>query len=223
MNLFATSRRARECASLPTKHQFKMCLEAVQLAYAAHHVLSPAALAAAPCAKSGARGYRLTHRNHPCALWARASPANYAWCVDLARALLAEFYRRRVAALELAGKPTAGADESAIEPHVAWLEAHAPEFAPDAPHELTPFAVVITGERDERACEHAACRYRRYLACDKPAHVVAFPADERVAKRPAWWLEATPTRCWGDGATGPWPSTDARDSLPAPKRARLEF
>lgn len=61
----------------------KMLLESIQLLSTAMHL-------------SGESGpYRLTHQNHPCAVWVRESKANYDWLVRHAEELLAEFYRRR--------------------------------------------------------------------------------------------------------------------------------
>lgn len=38
--------------------------------------------------------YQATHRNHPCAVWARESRDNYQWLVELTWALCDEYYHR---------------------------------------------------------------------------------------------------------------------------------
>jgi hypothetical protein len=77
MNLFATS----ECPVQSAKDlcivlQNKMFQEAVQLLSTAHFELDGVQ-----------RGTKPTHRNHPCAIFARESKANYQWVLEHAKAL----------------------------------------------------------------------------------------------------------------------------------------
>lgn len=68
MNIFVLDLNPMRAAQAHCdKHVVKMCLEYAQ-------ILSTV---------SG-RGYRPTHKNHPCVKWAAASPANYAWLYNLA-------------------------------------------------------------------------------------------------------------------------------------------
>jgi hypothetical protein len=53
------------------KHVVKMVLETAQLLCSVHHILG----SNLPEDKL----YRLTHKNHPCAIWARSSRYNYDW------------------------------------------------------------------------------------------------------------------------------------------------
>jgi hypothetical protein len=100
------------------KHVVKMLLESTQLLWTAWHILNEGATPPddAPTTKAGARGYRLTHKNHPCAIWARARRANYLWLCALAAALADEYHYRYPAA----------AGPHACEAHVAWLTANPP-------------------------------------------------------------------------------------------------
>lgn len=64
------------------RHVVKMILETAQLLSTAHHVWG---------LRSAAKVYRPTHVNHPCALWARQTPLNYAWAYSLLKALCTEY------------------------------------------------------------------------------------------------------------------------------------
>lgn len=67
------------------KHVVKMPLETAQLLCTAHHIsgTNPEQIP-----------YRMTHRNHPCALWTRESLQNYRWLVDLGLAICGEYTHR---------------------------------------------------------------------------------------------------------------------------------
>lgn len=66
------------------KHVVKMIVEYAQLMSSAHHELGSA--------RPGF--YKKTHVNHPCAVWARQSCANYNWLHALASALCSEYTHR---------------------------------------------------------------------------------------------------------------------------------
>lgn len=70
--------------SLCDRHVVKMILETAQLLCTAHHVTHG----------SDDIPYRKTHVNHPSAVWARASVANYLWLVEHGLAMCAEYTRR---------------------------------------------------------------------------------------------------------------------------------
>lgn len=94
MNIFFLSRKTRQCARWHCdKHVVKMILESAQLLYTAHHENGGTHMiqdSAPVCASTGNRGYRSTHKNHPSALWARASLAHYYWLIALAKDLVNE-------------------------------------------------------------------------------------------------------------------------------------
>lgn len=83
MNIFVLDYDLVRCAKYHCdKHVVKMILESAQL-------LSSA------CRSSGIdAGYKLTHANHPCAKWARASEDNFLWLADLAHFLNEEYKLR---------------------------------------------------------------------------------------------------------------------------------
>jgi hypothetical protein len=83
MNVFFVDRNPSIAGrSLCDVHTVKMIVESAQL-------LSTARLSVGQEAP-----YKATHRNHPCAIWARAHTQNYEWLVEHLRALCAEYTRR---------------------------------------------------------------------------------------------------------------------------------
>lgn len=86
MNIFFLDYDVDACARAHTdKHVVKMILEYGQLLSSVHHELK---LETAPLV------YKLTHRNHPCAVWARSSTGNYWWLFDLFCAVHREYHYR---------------------------------------------------------------------------------------------------------------------------------
>lgn len=87
MNIFYLDPDPVRCAAYHgDKHVVKMILETAQLLCTAHHL--------APNGAPSDRLYRLTHQNHPCAIWVRASKAHYKWAYQLFIALCHEYTRR---------------------------------------------------------------------------------------------------------------------------------
>lgn len=78
MNIFVLDNCPRRAAQMQCdKHVVKMALESAQLLCCAHsQELVP---------------YKHTHRNHPCAIWTRASQADYYWLYKHALALCEEY------------------------------------------------------------------------------------------------------------------------------------
>lgn len=83
MNIFYLDSDLKKCAEYHCdKHVVKMILEYAQLMSSA-------------CRMSGLDiGYKLTHKNHPCAIWTRASEANYLWLAELAHYVNEEYKYR---------------------------------------------------------------------------------------------------------------------------------
>lgn len=81
MNIFYLDRDVKKCAQAHCdKHVNKMILEGAQLLASAHHLTNPDA-ASIP------NMYKLTHKNHPDAIWVRASMYHYVYLMDLMEAL----------------------------------------------------------------------------------------------------------------------------------------
>ena len=93
MNIFFLDWDPEVCAQYHVdKHVVKMILESCQLLYTCHWTMT---MQTAPppyisCAPNG-KGYKPTHRNHPCNVWLRESLDNYLWLLRLAHALVDEY------------------------------------------------------------------------------------------------------------------------------------
>lgn len=83
MNIFVLDTDVNKCAKDHCdKHCVKMILESVQILCGVHWVTGVQA------------PYKLTHKNHPCSIWARESYSNYVWLTDLTLALCNEYEKR---------------------------------------------------------------------------------------------------------------------------------
>lgn len=81
MNIFYLDRNIEKCAQAHCdKHVNKMILEGAQLLASAHHLTNPEAATIPDM-------YRLTHKNHPDAIWVRSSINHYLYLMDLMEAL----------------------------------------------------------------------------------------------------------------------------------------
>lgn len=79
MNIFVINKSPYEIAKhMPNIHLNKMLTETRQLL----ELADPA------CVKKG-------HKNHPCAVWVRASHANYNWLLEMGLSIYAEWVKRR--------------------------------------------------------------------------------------------------------------------------------
>jgi len=83
MNIFILDEDFEECAKYHCdKHVVKMILEHAQL------------LSSAVRLSGIDEGYKLTHQNHPCAIWVRESLSNYFWLMQLTAELHKEWQYR---------------------------------------------------------------------------------------------------------------------------------
>lgn len=86
MNIFYLSTDPKKAAEyMYNKHVVKMILESAQLLCTAH-IISDGEKANVP--------YKVTHKNHPSAVWARESISNYQWLYNHMVALGEEYTRR---------------------------------------------------------------------------------------------------------------------------------
>ena len=90
MNIFYLDRDPVLAAQMQCdKHVVKMILESAQLLCTAHRVLD------GDGAGADAIGlYKIAHKNHPSAIWARDRQANYNWLSMHMKALMAEYTYR---------------------------------------------------------------------------------------------------------------------------------
>ena len=83
MNIFYVHESAsRSAAMLHDKHVVKMCLETAQLLCTAHWALG------------GIAPYKMTHKNHPSAVWVRSGRKQYSWAYQHFAALCKEYTHR---------------------------------------------------------------------------------------------------------------------------------
>lgn len=83
MNIFYLDSNPTLCAKYHNdKHVVKMILETAQLLCGVHWVIGSEA------------PYKLSHKNHPCAIWVRESLSNYLYLCDLGLELCKEYTYR---------------------------------------------------------------------------------------------------------------------------------
>jgi len=86
MNIFFLAWDTKKCAEYHCdKHVVKMILETAQLLCGAHHVTHQV---------THQVPYKLSHKNHPCAIWVRESLSNYLYLCDLGLELCKEYTYR---------------------------------------------------------------------------------------------------------------------------------
>ena len=86
MNIFVLDRDVRKCAEYHNdKHVVKMILESAQLLCGVHHMVEE---------NTDEVPYRLSHKNHPCSIWARGNISNYLWLCELGLELCKEYSYR---------------------------------------------------------------------------------------------------------------------------------
>jgi len=85
MNIFVLDKDPKKCAKYHNdKHVVKMILETAQLLCGVHHMVE----------SKLDIPYKLSHKNHPCSIWARECIENYIWLCDLGMELCKEYTYR---------------------------------------------------------------------------------------------------------------------------------
>ena len=86
MNIFILDKDVKKCAQYHCdKHVVKMILETAQLLCGVHHVTAHDTVHVP---------YKLSHKNHPCAIWSRESLTNYLVLCELGLELCYEYTYR---------------------------------------------------------------------------------------------------------------------------------
>jgi len=86
MNIFVLDWDVKKCAEYHNdKHVVKMILETAQLLCGVHHIVNK---------NNTDIPYKLSHKNHPCSIWARESLTNYLWLCELGLELCKEYTYR---------------------------------------------------------------------------------------------------------------------------------
>ncbi len=85
MNIFYLHFDPKTCAQMHTnRHIVKMAIETAQLLCSAHYMTD----------SSYKPHYKLSHKNHPCAVWTRTSISNYKWLCELGIEICKEYTYR---------------------------------------------------------------------------------------------------------------------------------
>ena len=143
MNIFFLHACARICAQMHVdKHVVKMILETTQLLCSAVH-LSGAYI---PC-------YKLTHKNHPSAIWTRECIENYLWLCELGLELCVEYTYRY-------GKT------HKCEPYLRDLKSRPPPLPSSGTGEITPPRLAMPQMYKDANLDPVTA-YRYYYLYDK--------------------------------------------------------
>lgn len=141
MNIFVLHQSPRLCAQWHCDtHVVKMILETAQLLYSVWWITHPDEI------PEGA--YKLSHKNHPCAIWARQSVQNYRWLCMLGQWLCHEYTYRY-------GKI------HKTHAHIEWLTDHIPLLPLIG---CTPFVLAMP---DQYKDENPILSYRTFYAESK--------------------------------------------------------
>jgi hypothetical protein len=144
MNIFVLDENPQVAAEMHNdKHVVKMILETAQLLCGVHHMTNQSSSDQVP--------YKLSHKNHPCAIWARECVENYIWLCDLGLALCSEYTYRY-------GKRHKSQDI------IEWCLINTPNIKEVG--NLTPFALAMP---DECKRISAVESYRQYYITHKRA------------------------------------------------------
>jgi hypothetical protein len=160
MNVFYLDPNPRTCAKYHCdKHVNKMILETAQLLSTAHRMTD------SPYAD---QCYKIAHKNHPSAIWARSSVDHYSWLFELFRELTNEFNRRKGTV------------------HASWTKLKSVlSHTPDLP--LAGFTPPPQCMDDEYKQDDTVEAYRAYYRGGK-ADIARWDWDNNT---PDWWHEET--------------------------------
>jgi hypothetical protein len=157
MNIFVLDENPQVAAEMHNdKHVVKMILETAQLLCGVHHMTDQSSSDQVP--------YKLSHKNHPCAIWARQCVENYIWLCDLGLALCAEYTHRY-------GKRHKSQDI------IEWCLINTPNIKENG--DITPFALAMP---DECKTISAVESYRQYYITHKRAISTWKNRDKPISK-----------------------------------------
>jgi hypothetical protein len=140
MNIFVLDLDVKKCAKYHVnRHCTKMIVEYAQLLCGVHHVTE----------SKYEIPYKLSHKNHPSAIWARECMENYIWLCDLGIELCEEYTYRY-------GKRHKSQDI------IEWCLTHKPKLKYKG--DTTPFALAMP---DECKVGGAVDSYRNYYMAEK--------------------------------------------------------
>jgi hypothetical protein len=140
MNIFVLDLDTNKCAKYHNnKHCIKQLLETAQLLCGVHWSTN----------SQHSIPYKLSHKNHPCAIWARESINNYLWLCELGLSLCEEYTYRY-------GKTHKSQDI------IEWCFINEPNLPKH--NSITPFALAMP---DECKVPNIVDSYRNYYMMHK--------------------------------------------------------
>lgn len=146
MNIFVLDTNPKTCAVYHNdKHVVKMILETAQLLCGVHWMTEGGQYDIP---------YKLSHKNHPSAIWARECVENYIWLCDLGLELCNEYTYRY-------GKRHKSQDI------IEWCLLNVPNIPEKG--DVTPFALAMP---DECKVGDAVASYRAYYMAEKRGFAV---------------------------------------------------
>ena len=145
MNIFVLDLDPKKCAEYHVnRHVVKMVLETAQLLCGVHHVTD----------NKYEIPYKLSHKNHPCSIWARECYENYVWLCDLGMELCTEYtyrYNKRHKSQAI----------------IEWCIVNKPNIPEKG--DITPFALAMP---DEYKVKSVVQSYRNYYMGAKSGFAV---------------------------------------------------
>ena len=140
MNIFILDTNPSKCAEYHNdKHVVKMILETAQLLCGVHWTTE----------STYEIPYKLSHKNHPCSIWARECLENYNWLCELGIELCEEYtyrYEKRHKSQDI----------------IEWCITHQPKIRNNG--SVTKFALAMP---DECKVGNPVDSYRRYYMVEK--------------------------------------------------------
>ena len=156
MNIFILDTNPKKCAEYHVdKHVVKMVLETSQILCGVHHMTNSQYIIP----------YKLSHKNHPCCIWARECMENYNWLCELGIELCEEYTYRY-------GKRHKSQDI------IEWAMIHKPNIRSNG--SLTPFALAMP---DECKVGNSVESYRQYYMVAKRDF-----ATWKYRETPSWFI-----------------------------------
>jgi hypothetical protein len=151
LNIFVLDEKPNKAAEYQCdKHVVKMVLESAQLMSTAVNLTG------------GTGGYKPTHKNHPCSIWARQSKGNFQWLKQHALSLCEEYTKRY----------------NKTHKSQAVIESLSDETIPDG--KQTPFVLAMP---EQYRSEDPVESYRNYYQHEK-----ASIAKWSHSEQPSWFL-----------------------------------
>jgi len=179
MNIFFLDETPFDAAiSLHDVHCVKMILESAQLLCNAHHYTSSAFPDFNRFVHYRATPFKVTHINHPCSIWARATIANYSWLSEYLLCLCGEFQYRR-------GK------HHKVEQLAKYLDTHIPNLSiwgMTVPPLCMPLEYQLHDEQNPKSMNEAVESYRNYYLQVKWQDKNGKRLDKWSFRgQPKWW------------------------------------